>query len=122
MSFLYNDPDHLPIRRLLRRQQTRPEYILWQYLQNRKLCGLKFKRQYGVGRYIVDFYCSELRLAIEVDGESHASIRAQEYDAERTSFLNAQDIHVVRLTNDDIILNMEGVYDYLERLVRDLRD
>jgi very-short-patch-repair endonuclease len=61
--------------------------------------GLKFRRQYSIGVYIVDFYCPACRLAVELDGDSHASAEAQEYDAERTEFLATLNIRVIRFPN-----------------------
>jgi len=63
----------------------------------------------------VDFYCSELRLVIEIDGDSHAE--TEEYDLERTRFLNALGLQVIRYSNDEIIQNIEGVYDDLNQWI-----
>lgn len=68
-----------------------------------------------IGGYIVDSYCSELRLVIEIDGDSHAE--TAEYDLERTRFLNALGLQVVRYTNDEIISNIEGVFDDLNQRI-----
>ena len=86
-------------RRALRAAETSSESLLWEHLRDRRAGGLKFRRQYSVGVYIVDFYCPACRLAVEVDGESHVSPEAQEYDAERTEFLATLNIRVLRFPN-----------------------
>jgi len=83
----------------------------------RQFAQYKFLRQKPIGGYIVDFYCSELRLVIEIDGDSHAE--TIEYDLERTRFLNALGLHVIRYTNDDILRNIEGVYDDLSQRIKE---
>ena len=97
-------------------QMTRPEQLLWfNVLQKRQLAGYKFIRQKQVFNYILDFYCSELLLAIEVDGTSHD--RQMNYDQQRTSFLNTLHIKVIRISNDDVIKNLVGVRELLLREV-----
>lgn len=85
-------------RRLLRNNQTKTENILWQYLRNRNLNGLKFRRQYGVGNYIVDFCCTEIKLIIEVDGAHHFANIGQEYDVKRTETLEVFGFKILRFT------------------------
>jgi very-short-patch-repair endonuclease len=91
----------------LRREATVPEQLLWYRLRGRQVAGLKFRRQYVVGPYIVDFYCSEKNTAIEIDGRSHNE--RQEYDKERTRFPAAQGIRVLRYSNDDVIEDADAV-------------
>ncbi len=86
-------------RRALRSAETATESLLWECLRDRQVGGLKFRRQYSVGVYIMDFYCPACRLAVELDGDSHASAEAQEYDAERTEFLATLNIRVLRFPN-----------------------
>jgi len=86
-------------RRALRSEETSAEALLWERLRDRRTGGLKFRRQHSVGVYIVDFYCPACQLPIELDGESHASREAQEYDAERTEFLATLSIQVLRFPN-----------------------
>jgi very-short-patch-repair endonuclease len=84
----------------------------------RQFASHKFLRQKPIDNYIVDFYCSELRLVIEIDGVSHAE--TVEYDAERTMVLQALGLVVVRYTNDDVIQNIQGVYDDLSERIEKL--
>lgn len=80
-------------------------------LRARQLCGLKFVRQKPIDVYIVDFYCAELRLVIEIDGDSHAEQIA--YDSQRTSRLNALGLTVLRYANREVLQELEGVYEDL---------
>lgn len=96
--------------RSLRRQETNAEERLWRELRNRQVDGWKFKRQVPYGRYVLDFYCFDARLAIEVDGSQHFDER-QEHDAERTAYLEQQGLRVLRLTNADVLDNMDGALE-----------
>jgi very-short-patch-repair endonuclease len=102
-----NRLERLVHRRALRRQQTPAEATLWNALRARQLHGRKFKRQVSIGPYIVDFYCAAESLAIEVDGESHAT--AELYDAHRERYLAAQGIRTLRYTNADVRDHLDAV-------------
>ena len=95
--------------RELRRESTAAEDLLWQELRNRKLAGLKFRRQHPLNNYIADFYCSEKQLVIEVDGNIHNKPEIKEYDEARTQDLTTMGIQVIRFTNEEIINNMPNV-------------
>ena len=94
-----------------------PEMILWSRLKGRQLLGYKFRRQFSVGSYILDFYCPSLRLAIEIDGESHFNPEAKEYDSRRQRFIESLGISVVRFTNTDVRENLDGVLQMLARMI-----
>ena len=82
---------------------TSAEVVLWQMLRNRQVDGLKFRRQFGVGSYVLDFYCPELRLAVELDGAVHDSEEAIVYDRARTEYLwREHGIHVLRFENREV--------------------
>ena len=117
MSFLKNDPYLKERRRELRHNQTDAEKALWARVRNKQFFGLKFFRQYSVGPYILDFYCPEKKLAVELDGGQHNLPDGREYDAERTAFLNGHGIVVVRFWNNEVLQEIEGV---LERLTQRL--
>ena len=106
-----NQPKLKYLRRALRQQQTPAEARLWQGLRNRQLHGRKFKRQYGIGSYIVDFYCAEEKLAIELDGAVHNDVLRQEYDDERTLFIQGQGIRVVRFENRQVFKALDVVLE-----------
>lgn len=95
-------------RQQLRANMPMPEKILWAKIRNQQL-GVKFRRQHGIGRYIVDFYCPECALVIELDGDSHYQEGAQEYDAIRDEFMRSMDLQVLRFTNVDVMNNLESV-------------
>jgi very-short-patch-repair endonuclease len=86
--------------RLLRKTSTISEQRLWNWLRNRTFGGFKFRRQVPVGPYVVDFYCSQLKLVIEVDGHHHETAWMSESDSERSQFLSLSGINVVRITNE----------------------
>jgi very-short-patch-repair endonuclease len=83
-------PDILQRARELRQPQTPAEERLWYWLRNSQLEGMKFRRQHPVGRFIVDFYCAEKKLVIEVDGDTHFTPEQMAYDAARTAWLEEQ--------------------------------
>ena len=115
MPQLYNKKPIEKRRRNLREQQTEAERIFWNIIRSRKFLNLKFRRQFSVGPYILDFYCPEIGLAVEIDGGQHAT--NIEYDCARTEFINRLGIRVVRFWNNDITNNASGVYDELARIV-----
>jgi very-short-patch-repair endonuclease len=93
----------------LRKNPTLAERILWQRLRNRKLQGLKFRRQHPIGEYIVDFYCHELRLIIEIDGSIHE--QKSESDGERQIDLEQLGYRVLRFGNKEIYQNIQTVLE-----------
>jgi very-short-patch-repair endonuclease len=93
--------------RLLRKSMTDAERRLWQALRLRQLEGLKFRRQFPIGRYIVDFACPERKLVIELDGGQHAE--QESYDKDRTKWLEGQGYRVLRFWNNEVMTNLEGV-------------
>jgi very-short-patch-repair endonuclease len=96
-------------RKELRNNSTPAERILWSKLQQSNLAGYKFRRQQSIGGYIVDFYCASEKLAIELDGESLCADEALAYDQERTAYLNAHDVRVLRFLNTDLFDHLEAV-------------
>ena len=101
-----------------RKNMNRPEAKLWyEILSNRKFLGYRFLRQKPILDYIVDFYCSNLKLGIEIDGESH--VDQKEYDKKRTLDMNKIGIKIIRYSNVEIMCNLEGVYLDLEEKVKE---
>lgn len=96
---------------------TEPEKRLWAKLRARQVNGFKFRRQHGIGNYIVDFYCPEQGLVIEVDGDSHADAEAVTKDRERDNYLRSIGLTVVRYCNDDVMKNLDGVLEDLQKKV-----
>jgi predicted helicase len=95
--------------RELRRKATDAEKYLWSLLRNRQLAGYKFRRQHPLGRFVLDFYCHEAKLCVELDGGQHAEPAQADYDRERTVWLNREGIRVIRFWNTDVFNNIEGV-------------
>ena len=91
----------------MRKNATPQEIILWSRLKSKQL-GCKFRRQHSIGRYIVDFYCPEHKLIIEIDGSQHKSEEACKYDKERTEYLEKLGLQVIRFWNNEINNNLEG--------------
>ena len=116
-GFLSYNPALTEKARENRKTPTPAEQRLWfEVLQNKRLNNLKFTRQKPLDKYIVDFYCAELMLAIEIDGDTHAE--QQQYDETRTHRLKTLGVEVIRYTNAEVMNNLEGVYeDLLERVV-----
>jgi very-short-patch-repair endonuclease len=100
--------------RTLRREATPPDQLLWLALRNGQIGGMKFRRQHPIGPYVVDFYCHSARLVVEVDGMSHDN-KAEE-DAARAKTLEAQGLRIVRLTNDDVMHDLDAVTREVARL------
>ena len=105
-------------RRELRNNGTAAEAVLWKHLQRRQLLGKKFRRQHSINRYIVDFVCVECDIAIELDGAPHFSELGKEYEAERTRFLEAEGIVILRFENRILYQNIEAVLETIREAVR----
>ncbi|WP_040670237.1 endonuclease domain-containing protein [Rhodanobacter fulvus] len=95
----------------LRRSMTDVEQLLWRHLRNRHLSGWKFRRQHEVGRYIVDFVCTETMLVVELDGGQHAE--QTDYDEHRTQYLQSMGYRVLRFWNNDVLANIESVLEVI---------
>ena len=101
----------------LRRRMTPAEVKLWRHLRNRQLGGAFFRKQHAVGPFVVDFFCARLRLAVEIDGDSHA--RQTRYDTMRTRWLSEQKgFRVLRFANRDVLGNIEGVLHAIDEALR----
>jgi very-short-patch-repair endonuclease len=94
-----------PHAKRLRKNMTDAETVMWHRLRGRRLSGYKFKRQWTLGNFVVDFCCSEAKLVIEIDGGRHTPER----DRARTSWLESQGFQVRRFWNDEVLTNMDGV-------------
>lgn len=99
--------DALSFQRQARRNRTEPENRLWQAIRNRQLSGAKFRHQVWLGPYLADFYCSEAKLVVEIDGDTHAF--QQSYDAQRTAQLEQEGFRLIRFSNDEVMRNLDGV-------------
>ncbi|TWT77957.1 hypothetical protein Pla123a_17560 [Posidoniimonas polymericola] len=93
----------------LRRDATYPEQVLWYALGSKQLRGLKFRRQHPIDRYVVDFFCGEGNLVVEVDGESHEG--QQVADSRRQGRLTDLGFNLLRVSNDEVLENLDGVLE-----------
>ncbi|MFQ5646793.1 MAG: endonuclease domain-containing protein [bacterium] len=103
--------------RTLRKNQTEAEKKLWHVLRNRQLAGVKFRRQFPVGQYIVDFYSPEYKLGVEADGGQHYQDKGRRYDESRTKELADLDVKILRFSNLDILNNIEGVCEVILKVI-----
>jgi len=113
-SGTYNTLSKKQFRKDLRNSSTAAEAVLWLNLKGRQLLGKKFRRQVSIGRYIVDFYCPECGLVIELDGAAHFSITIDPYEAERTKYLESEGIRVLRFENSELYEDLEGVVETIK--------
>jgi len=117
-SYTPNFPAKLPedLRiwaREMRCTMTDAEALLWKLIRNRRIAGAKFRRQHPIGRYILDFYCDEKQLAIELDGGQHTD--TVRYDERRDAWLRAQGIEVLRFWNNQVLTETEEVMETIYR-------
>jgi very-short-patch-repair endonuclease len=103
------DPQLLDFARKLRKNQTDAEKLLWSILRSRQLLGLKFRRQQPIGPYILDFYCHDYKLSIELDGGQHYTNDGQKGDEDRAVSLAQRGIRILRFSNLDVLKNLEAV-------------
>jgi very-short-patch-repair endonuclease len=114
------EPDILRTAAILRKNMTLAERVLWVKLKNRDIFKVKFRRQHPVWIFIVDFYCHEYKLVIEVDGEIHNESETKEYDLGRTAEIEKFGLKVIRFTNDQILYNIDSVVIEIHKKIREL--
>lgn len=118
--FKYNISNLNNTRKALRKNMTKPEEIFWNKVRNKQFHNLKFRRQHSIWRYILDFYISELKLCIEIDGDNHFDENWKSYDEVRTEFLKSVWIKVIRYTNKEITENIYWVIEDLENKIKSI--
>lgn len=99
----------------LRKDSTEAEAILWEHLRSRQFCGLKFRRQEAIGKFIADFVCFEEKIIIEVDGKPHET--QKERDAERDAWLEGQGFIIARYWNEEVLQNIESVLQKIKAII-----
>ena len=115
------DPQLLEFAKSMRHTATDAELVMWQILRAKRFMNLKFRRQHVIKPYIVDFYCHEIGLVIELDGSQHGTDDGKEYDVERTKFLEALGFTVVRYWNNDVLGRTDVVLEDLWLKCTELR-
>lgn len=117
MPRIFNRPEEKEIRRYLRRYSTQTERIMWNILRKKQIRGYKFRRQYSVGAFILDFYSPRLELAIEIDGISHATSKAMKEDAIRQRIIEEYGIRFLRFNDEEVLNNAERVIEKIEKAI-----
>ena len=118
----YNNNKLKDRRRNLRNNSTKAESLLWEHLRKNQILGFKFRRQFSIDAYVVDFYCTEFKLAIEIDGVTHLKDEEKEYDDYRQTSLEKVEITFLRFTNQDIFDKLNWVIDTIKNKVKALSE
>jgi very-short-patch-repair endonuclease len=120
MTRYFNKTTEKQKRRQLRSNMTQAETMVWSKLRGKQMCNHKFRRQYSVGSYVIDFYCPALKLAVEIDGDSHFEEGIEAYDQQRQTFIENFGIRFLRFANREVYENLDGVSDAIRQAVRQL--
>ena len=118
---IFNKKELESRRKELRNNSTYAEVFFWQQIKKGQLEGRKFRRQTSIGSYIVDFYCPEEKIVVELDGEVHFNEEARKYDKERTEYLESIGLRVIRFENQDVLKNTEYVMNTIKKLFNSKR-
>lgn len=100
----------------LRTNMTKAEIVLWEVLKSNQFEAYKFRRQHPIHNFIVDFYCHQLKLIIEIDGEYHLNKDQHDKDIKRTEILEFQGLKVIRFTNEEVLNNLNKVLEIIHKL------
>jgi very-short-patch-repair endonuclease len=103
------------LARRFRKQPTPGEEIFWRHVRGKQLHGMKFLRQHPIGRYIVDFYCAELKLVIELEGDIHKHPDQKEYDQSRLKELQSRGLDVMRFRNEEVVEDIQKVLEEIAK-------
>jgi very-short-patch-repair endonuclease len=104
----------------LRKNMTPAEIRLWKHIKNKQILGLRFRRQHPIDIFIADFYCHQIKMVIELDGEIHSLSENKEYDKNRTAELERLGITVIRFKNNEVMKNIEEVIFKLNKVCKNL--
>jgi very-short-patch-repair endonuclease len=118
-SILYTDPKVKAIAKILRKNSSLGEIMLWKELRSKQMLGYEFQRQKPLGKYIVDFYCAALNLAIEIDGVSHDTDEQYRYDGERDATLGKTEVHFLRFKDSVVRKDMKSVLVEIELWIKE---
>ena len=119
MTKVFNRTSNKNKRQSLRANQTMAERRLWNHVRKDAL-GVRVRRQYGIGEYIVDFYIPKLKIMIEIDGDSHFTEDNKQYDFVRENYMNNIGITTIRYTNSEVVNNIDSVFSDLLKRVNEL--
>lgn len=118
----FNKSEEKEKRRLLRNDMPAAEAVVWSRLRRKQAHGFKFRRQYSVGPYVVDFYYPALKLAVEIDGDSHFVADANKYDEQRQAFIQSFGIRFLRFTNQQVYRELDAVLGKISQTALKLSD
>jgi very-short-patch-repair endonuclease len=121
MTELFNKTSEKAKRQRLRNDMPPAEKLIWARLRGRQIEGCKFRRQYSVGAFVIDFYVPELKLAIEIDGPTHYGEIAEAYDARRQSYIESKGIRFLRFTNRQVYRELDAVVESIGLVVEKIR-
>ncbi len=107
---LYNTLRTKQFRRKLRKESTKEERKIWNIVRNRNILNLKFFRQYSIGKYILDFYCPQIKLCLEIDGGQYNRPADRSHDENRANYLGSLGVTILRFWNNEVNCSIEGVY------------
>lgn len=122
MTRIFNTAPMKDRRRELRSNMTDAESMLWARIRRKQVDGFRFRRQYSIGHFVVDFYCPEIKLVIEVDGPTHDGHDAKEYDAEREEQIRSLEITVLRFKNEAVYNGIDGVVAKIRETAQGLNE
>jgi very-short-patch-repair endonuclease len=112
------DPTMIGKARELRKNMTQAEKKLWQHIRKKEIMGTRFRRQHPIDRFILDFYCNDARLVIELDGEYHNEEDQKEYDEGRTHELMEMGLEIIRFTNDEVESDIVHVLEKIKEKLK----
>jgi very-short-patch-repair endonuclease len=118
-DFFYgSSPDTFKKAKVLRRNMTKPELLLWEKLRRKQLFGLRFRLQHPINNYIADFYCHSVKLVIEIDGAQHNEAEYKEYDIAREEMMQMLGITTLRFKNKQVIDEVESVISEIKEFIK----
>ena len=120
MTKIFNKKSEQEKRRELRKNMTKAEVLLWLGLKNKKL-GVRFLRQFSIKAFVVDFYCPEIKLALEIDGATHITREEIEYDKQRQEYIESLNIKFLRFDNIEIYDDMFNVLEKIKAKIKELK-
>ena len=120
MTKIFNKKSEQEKRRELRKNMTKAEVLLWLGLKNKKL-GVRFLRQFNIKAFVVDFYCPEIKLALEIDGATHITREEIKYDKQRQEYIESLSIKFLRFDNIEIYYDMFNVLEKIKAKIKELK-
>ena len=117
MTIHYNRSSEKDKRRRLRQNQTDAEELVWKFLRNRQMNKYKFRRQYSVDKFVIDFYCPKLKAAVELDGSVHDEVNQKYNDEIRQSYPERFGIQIFRIKNEELFGNLEKAFEKIKKFM-----